>query len=58
MGYTMEQAWAIARRMAARLQYLGIQDAPRKRRVDNGPWAGTVYLTHDGAIRKTVTEKK
>ena len=58
MGHTMEQAWAIARQVAARLQYLGIQDAPRKRRVDNGPWAGAVYLTHDGAIRKTVTEKK
>ena len=58
MGNAMEQAWAIARCVAARLQYLGIQDAPRKRRVHNGPWAGTVYLTHDGGIRKTVTEKK
>ena len=57
MGYTMEQAWAIARRVAARLQHLGIHDAPRKRRVDNGPWAGSVYLTSEGWIRKTVTEK-
>ena len=58
MGYTMEQAWAIAHRVASRLQYLGIQDAPRKRRVDNGPWAGTVYSTSDGTIQKTVTAKK
>ena len=58
MGYIMEQAWAIARRVASRLQYIGIQDAPRKRRVDNGPWAGSVYLTSEGCIRKNVTEKK
>ena len=58
MGITMEHAWGIARQVAARLQYLGIQAAPRKRRVDSGPWAGAIYLTNDGTIRKTVTEKK
>jgi hypothetical protein len=31
-GYSMEYAWGVARQVASRLQYLGIQDAPRKRR--------------------------
>jgi hypothetical protein len=31
-GCSIEQAWAIAHQMVSRLQYLGLQDAPRKRR--------------------------
>ena len=37
IGHNMEHAWSIARLIATRLQYLGIQDAPRKRRIDHGP---------------------
>lgn len=55
---TLELAWQVARRVASRLQYLGIQDAPRKRRIDNGPWAGTTFGTDDGTISKSVTIKK
>ena len=57
-GHTMEQSWEVARQVASRFQYLGIQDAPRKRRVDNGPCAGTIYSTSNGTIQKTVSEKK
>jgi hypothetical protein len=31
-GLAEEQAWQIARHVALQLQYLGIQDAPKKRR--------------------------
>ena len=44
---TRELAWAANRQVAARIQYLGSQDAPRKRRLDNSPWAGAVFSTDD-----------
>jgi len=55
---TLEQAWRIARIVAARLQFLGIQDAPRKRRTDNGPWAGTIYKSTPSNIQTTVSLAK
>ena len=61
-GSTPEQAWQIARQVASRLQYLGIQDAPRKRRppVQNpGAWAGCVFSTLGGdLIRQTIAQMK
>ena len=45
IGFSLEQAWLISRRVCSYLQYLGIQDAARKRRLDEGPWAGGVYTT-------------
>ena len=58
VGFSLDQAWAIARRVASYLQYLGIQDAPRKRRVDHGPWAGGLYSTTSESISKSVTQAK
>lgn len=58
LGLSYEQAWAVAHQVTSRLQYLGMQDAPRKRRLDNGPWAGGVYSTNNGEIAKCVTQKK
>ena len=58
LGYSLEEAWRIARQVMSRLQYLGIQDAARKRRIGDGPWAGGVYSTDQGKIRKTVTKEK
>ena len=58
IGFSMEQAWLIARRVGSYLQHLGIQDAARKRRLDEGPWAGGVYATTDRNITKTVTKEK
>lgn len=58
-GFSIEEAWRIARLVASRLQYLGIQDAPRKRRADGcGPWAGTIYNTQNNTISKTVSLDK
>lgn len=53
---TRELAWRASRQMASRIQFLGAQDAVRKRRLDNGPWTGTVFSTTDGEITKSVTE--
>ena len=58
IGYSLEQAWLIARRVGSYLQYLGIQDAARKRRVDEGPWAGGMFSTSDNRVTKTVTKAK
>ena len=58
IGFSLEEAWRIARWVASKLQYLGIQDASRKRRIDNGPWAGGVYRTTNGNISKSVTQPK
>ena len=57
-GATRELSWQVARRATSRLQFLGIQDAPRKRRLDNGPWAGGIFSTSDEKITKSVTESK
>ena len=37
---------------------MGSQDAPRKRRLDNGPWVGTMFDTENNTISKTVTQAK
>lgn len=58
IGYSMEDAWQITRRVCSHIQYLGIQDAARKRRVDEGPWAGGVYSTSHSKVTKSVTEEK
>ena len=54
----IDLAWKAARQIASRIEYLGSQDAPRKRRVDKGPWAGTVFNTENGAVTLTVTQQK
>lgn len=58
LAANMDLAWKAAHQTAARIQFLGSQDAPRKRRVDKGPWAGTVFNTEGGAITMTVTQTK
>ena len=58
IGFSMEEAWKIARRVCSYIQFLGIQDAARKRRLDEGPWAGGVYSTMNNTISKTVTDEK
>ena len=58
LGWSLEHVWKIARWVASRLQYLGIQDAARKRRIDNGPWAGCVYITTPSKVQRTVTKEK
>jgi len=58
LGWSLEHAWQIAHLIASRLQFLGIQDAARKRRIDQGPWAGAIYICNETSIQKTVTQEK
>jgi hypothetical protein len=60
-GYDRENAWQVARQITSRLQYLGIQDAARKRRPSSqsgGAWAGTIFEITAEAIYKTVSQEK
>jgi hypothetical protein len=60
-GCSIEQAWSIARIAAARLQYLGCQDAARKRRPPTktpGAWAGSVFKTSADSVCKLVSQEK
>ena len=60
-GYLVEAAWAVARQVATRLQYLGIQGAPQKRRPLSqtpGAWAGAVFSTKDSQVDKWVLQAK
>jgi hypothetical protein len=60
-GPTREDAWLAARKAASTLNFLGIQDAPRKRRDSSqnpGAWAGCVIRTGpDGTFVLTSQEK-
>ena len=60
-GWAAEEAWQVSRQLAARLQYLGIQDTPRKRRppcCDPGAWAGAIFSTLGDKITQTVSQAK
>ena len=54
LGLSVEHAWLIARRVCPYLQYLGIQDDSRTRRVNEGPWAGGLYTTANNRVTKSV----
>ena len=58
VGWSLEHAWKLARQVASTLQHLGIQDAPRKRRIDAGPWARTLYHANKTTVSVMVMQKK
>ena len=60
-GTTEIECWDGAHQVSCRLSWLGIQDAPRKRREaskEAGAWAGTVVHTSQGHVTVLVSEKK
>jgi hypothetical protein len=60
-GHSIERAWKVGTQMGSRLQYLGLQDAPRKRKPPvraSGPWAGAVFTTTDTEVRQSVSQSK
>ena len=60
-GASREHAWQVARRAVSILQYIGMQDAPRKRRPPSkrpGAWAGGVHRISSDVISKSVTQEK
>jgi hypothetical protein len=57
-GFNFENTWQVDHRFAARLQYLGIQDAPRKRRPPSqnpGACAGGLYSSSDRVSTSVAT---
>ena len=59
-GYSVENCWQCARRVSSRLQFLGMQEAARKRQPPSltpGPWAGTVVHAN-GVVTKSITQEK
>jgi hypothetical protein len=57
----VENYWQVSRQLSARMQYLGIQDAPRKRRPPYqtpGAWAGGMLSSADGEVIKYFTQEK
>ena len=61
-GASESLAWAASRRVASVVQYLGLQDAPRKRRAPSrtpGAWAGAMCSTDDmGNVLVTCSKEK
>ena len=60
-GSTLRECTKAARRIAARSNYLGIQDAPRKRRFparNPGAWSGAIVISTDNALFTSTTQKK
>jgi hypothetical protein len=61
VGPTKQDAWKAARRAASTLNWLGIQDAPRKRRgstLTPGAWQGGVLRTDGGEVRILTSQEK
>ena len=60
-GHSVENAWQAAWQVASRLQFLGLQDAPRKRRPPSqepGAWAGSIFRISPDRVAKSVTQEK
>lgn len=61
-GFSKENCHAVHRQFASRVQYLGMQDAPRKFRPPSqshaGAWTGTIFKISETVISKTVSQEK
>jgi hypothetical protein len=60
-GPTVEHTWRVARQVVSRIQYLGQQEAARKRRPPTqrpGAWAGSVFRTSKDSVVKLVSQEK
>jgi hypothetical protein len=60
-GHSFDNSWQVSRQLVSRLQYLGIQDAPLKRRPPSqspGAWAGGIFSSANGRITKSFSVEK
>ena len=61
-GYSKENCREVHRRFASRVQFLGMQDAPRKFRPPSqdkaGAWTGTIFRIGQESITKSVSQEK
>ena len=61
-GYSKENCRNVHHQFASRIQYLGMQDAPRKFRPPSqtqaGAWTGTIFRIDSSNISKSVSQEK
>ncbi len=61
-GHSKENCHEVHRQFASRIQYLGMQDAPRKFRPPSqtqaGAWTGTIFKISPSTISKSVSQEK
>jgi hypothetical protein len=60
-GPTVELTWALSHTVSARIQYLGIQEASRKRRPPTrspGAWAGGAFHTSSTNVHMSISQEK
>ncbi len=61
-GFSKENCREVHHQFASRLQYLGMQDAPRKYRPPSqlhaGAWTGTIFRISADSITKSVAQEK
>jgi len=61
MGSSAEDCRLVSRRVASMINYLGLQDAARKRREPSltpGAWAGSIVNTSDGYVSVAVSQER
>lgn len=61
-GFSKANCWNVYRQFASRIQFLGMQNAPRKFRppsqVNAGAWTGTIFRIGSDRITKSVSQEK
>jgi hypothetical protein len=61
-GYSKSNCWQVYHQFASRVQFLGMQNAPRKFRAPSqanaGAWTGTIFKVGSHRITKTVSQEK
>ena len=61
-GYSKGNCWDVYHQFASRVQFLGMQNAPRKFRppsqTNAGAWTGTIFKIGSSHITKTVSQEK
>jgi hypothetical protein len=56
-----QECWQAARKAGSTLNFMGLQEAPRKYRPGSmtpGPWAGSMAYTNEGGLRELISKKK
>jgi hypothetical protein len=56
-----QECWQAAQKVGSTLNFLGLQEAPRKYRpgiLTPVPWSGSMAYTNDGGVRVLIAKKK
>jgi hypothetical protein len=61
LGPSEQDCWLASQRVARVLNFLGLQDATRKRRgpsLEPGPWAGSIVYTSHGSVTVQISQER